>query len=90
MHCKQAGEGNRPRKRPEPLPPEALDAPFGPPLAAELSRCPGCGEARLVNAARREVALGAAKFRGAHPGGRPRIGCPGGNGETMEDREQEP
>ncbi len=56
--------GNRRRKRHAPLPPVALDDPFGPPPEAYRSRCPVCGAALLVNAASRDVAGGAAKFRG--------------------------
>jgi hypothetical protein len=32
----------------------------------------------------RDVAIGAAKFRGEYPGGMPILGRPGCNGETME------
>jgi hypothetical protein len=38
----------------------------------------------LVNEAIIDVAIGAAEFRGEYRGGMPTIGCPGGNGETME------
>ena len=38
----------------------------------------------LVNEAIIDVAIGAAKFRGDYQGGMPTIGCPGCNGETME------
>jgi hypothetical protein len=78
------------RKRHEPLPPEALDEPFGPPPEEYLYRCPACGEEMLVNEAIIDVAIGAAKFRGEHTGGMPTLGCPGCNGETMEYVESEP
>ena len=44
------GENMR-RKRHEPLPPEALDEPFGPPPEEYLYRCPVCREEMLVNEA---------------------------------------
>ena len=72
-----------PRKRHEPLLPNVLDEPFGPPPEEYLYRCPGCGEEMLVNEAISDVAIGAAKFRGEHTGGMPTLGCPGCNGETM-------
>src|SRR5215510_7463974 len=50
------------RKRHEPLLPEALDEPFGPPPEEYRYRCPVCGEAMLVNEAIIDVAIGAAKF----------------------------
>lgn len=78
------------RKCHEPILPEALDEPFGPPPAAYRSRCPVCREERLGNEAIIDVAIGAAKFRGEYTGGMPIIGCPGGNGETMEYVEPEP
>ena len=77
------------RKRPEPLPPEALDEPFDPPPEEYLYRCPVCGEEMLVNEAIIDVAVGAAKFRGEYQGGIPKLECPGGNGETMEYVDQE-
>ena len=43
--------GNMRRKRHEPLPPAALDEPFGPPPEEYLYRCPACGEEMLVNEA---------------------------------------
>jgi hypothetical protein len=43
----------------------------------------------LVNEAIIDVAIGAAKLRGEYTGGMPIIGCPGGNGETMEYVDQE-
>jgi hypothetical protein len=43
----------------------------------------------LVNEASIAVAIGAAPFRGAYPGGMPTLGCPGCNGETMEYVAQE-
>jgi hypothetical protein len=72
------------RKRHEPLPPAALDEPFGPPPEAYHDRCSVCGETMLVNEAIVDVAVGAAKFRGEYRGGMPPLGCPGCNGETME------
>ena len=53
------------RKRPELTPLEDLDVPCGPPPADYLDRCPVCGEEMLVNEAIMDVAIGAAKFRGA-------------------------
>ena len=82
--------GNMRRKRPEPLPPAALDESFGPPPEEYLYRCPACGEEMLVNEAIIDVAIGAAKFRGEYTGGMPTLGCPGCNGETMEYVESEP
>ena len=78
------------RKRHVPRPPEALDEPCGPPPEDYLSRCPVCGEERLVNEAIVDVASGAATFRGEYTGGMPTLGCPGCNGETMEYVDQEP
>jgi len=78
------------RKRHAPLPPEALDEPFGPPPEAYLYRCPVCREEMLVNEAIIDVAIGAATFRGEYTGGMPTLGCPGCNGETMEYVAQEP
>jgi hypothetical protein len=75
MNYKQSGEGNMRRKRHEPIPPDALDEPFGPPLEEYLYRCPVCGEELLVNEAIIDVAMGAAKFRGDHTGGMPVLGC---------------
>ena len=49
-------------KRHEPIPPEALDEPFGPPPEEYLYHCPVCGEEMLVNEAFVDVAIGAAKF----------------------------
>jgi hypothetical protein len=43
----------------------------------------------LVNEAIIDVAVGAAKFRGEYPGGMPKLGGPGCNGETMEYVDQE-
>jgi hypothetical protein len=42
----------------------------------------------LVNEAIIDVAVGMAKFRGEYQGRMPTIGCPGGNGETMEYADQ--
>jgi len=39
------------RKRHEPLPPAALDEPFGPPPEEYRCRCPVCGEEMWVNEA---------------------------------------
>lgn len=78
------------RKRHAPLPPEALDAPFGPAPEGYRSRCPVGGEEMLVNEAIIDVAVGAAKFRGEYTGGMPLLGCPGCNGETMAYVVQEP
>ena len=71
-------------KRHEPILPEALDEPFGPPPEEFFHRYPACSEEMLVNEAIIDVAIGAAKFRGEYRGGMPTIGCPGCNGETME------
>jgi hypothetical protein len=71
-------------KRHEPILPEALDEPFGPPPEAFFYRCPVCSEEMLGNEASIDVAIGAAKFCGEYRGGMPTIGCPGYNGETME------
>jgi hypothetical protein len=84
MSWEQSGEGNMRRKRHEPIPPEGLDVPFGPPPEEYLYRCPVCNEEMLVNEAIIDVAIGAAKFRGEYQGGMPTLGCPGCNGETME------
>ena len=78
------------RKRHEPILPEALDEPFGPPPEEYRYRCPVCREEMLVKEAIMDVAIGAATFRGEYTGGMPLIGCPGCNGETMEYVEQEP
>ena len=78
------------RKRHEPLPPEALDEPFGSPPEEYLYRCPTCSEEMLVNEPIIDVAIGAAKFRGKHTGGMPTLGRPRCNGETMEYVESEP
>ena len=77
------------RKRHEPLLPEALDEPFGPPLEEYRYHCPVCGEEMLVNEASIDGAIGAAKFRGEYTGEMPILGCPGCNGETMEYVDQE-
>ena len=77
------------RKRHEPIPPESLDEPFGPPPEEYLYRCPVCSEEMLVNEAIIDVAIGAAKFRGEYQGRMPTIGWPGCNGETMEYVDQE-
>jgi hypothetical protein len=77
------GENMR-RRRHEPLLQEGRDIPFGPPPEAYLYRCPVCSEEMLVNEAIIAVAIGAAQFRGAYPGGMPIIGCPGCNGETLK------
>jgi hypothetical protein len=77
------------RKRHEPIPPESLDAPVGPPPEEYLSRCPVCREEMLVHEAIMDVAIGAATCRGEYQGRMPTIGCPGCNGETMEDVDQE-
>jgi hypothetical protein len=78
------------RKRREPILQEGLDEPFGPPPEEYLYRGPVCGEEMLVNEAIIDVAIGAATFRGEYQGGRPRIGCPGCNGETMAYVDQGP
>ena len=78
------------RKRHEPIPQEGLDVPFGPPPEEYLYRCPVCDAEMLVNEAIIDVAIGAAKLRGAYQGGMPTIGCPGCNGETMEYVDPEP
>ena len=78
------------RQRNEPIPRESLDEPFGPAPEEYLSHCPVCGEEMLVHEAIVDVAVGAAKFRGAYTGGMPPLGCPGCNGETMEYVGQEP
>jgi hypothetical protein len=78
------------RKRHEPVPPNDLDVPFGPPPEEYLYRCPVCQEEILVNEAIIDVAIGVATFRGEYRGGMPTIGCPGCNGETMAYVEQEP
>jgi len=78
------------RKPHEPIPPEALDEPFGPPPEEYLYRCPVCCEEMLVNEAIMDVAIGAAKFRGADTGGMPTLECPGCNSETMESVVSEP
>jgi hypothetical protein len=72
------------RPRHAPLPPEALDEPFGPAPEEYRYRCPVCGEEMLVNEAIIDVAIGAVQFRGEYPGGMPIIGCLGCNGKTME------
>ena len=77
------------RKRPEPLPPEALAAPFGPPPEEYCDRCPVGGAEMLVNEASIDGAIGAAKLRGEYTGGMPILGCPGCNAETMEYVDQE-
>ena len=77
-----------PRKRHEPIPPDILDEPFGPPPEEYHYRCPVCGEEMLVNEAIIDVAIGAAKFRGEYRRSMPTIGCSGCNGETMEYVEQ--
>ncbi len=77
------------RKRREPILHEDLDVPFGPPPEEDFYRCPVCGEEMLVNEAIIDVAVGAATFCGEYQGGMPTIGCPGWNGETREDVEQE-
>ena len=78
------------RQGTEPLLREGIDISFGPPPDEYLYRCPVCDEEMLVNEAIIDVAVGAAKFRGAYQGGMPKIGCPGCNGETMEYVAQEP
>ena len=78
------------RKRREPILPESLDEPFGPPPEEYRYRCPVCGEERLVNEAIIDVAIGAAKFRREYTGVMPTLGCPGCNGETMAYVAQEP
>jgi hypothetical protein len=77
------------RKRSEPIPPQDLDVPFGPPPEEYLYRCTVCGEELLVNEAIIDAAIGMAKFRGEYAGGMPTIGCSGCNGETMEYVDQE-
>jgi hypothetical protein len=78
------------RKRHEPIPPEGLDGPFGPPPEEYRYRCSVCGEELLVNEAIIDVAIGMATFRGEYQGGMPTIGCSGCNGETMAYVEQAP
>ena len=90
MSLKLLKGGNMRRKRHEPLPPEALDEPFGPPPEEYRYRCPACSEEMRGNEAIIEVAIGAAKFRGEHTGGMPTLGCSGCNGETMEYVESDP
>ena len=75
------------RKRRAPLPPDALDEPFGPPPEEYLYRCPACGEEMLVNEAIIDVAVGAAQFRGEYTGSMPTLGCPGCNVEAMVEQE---
>ena len=65
------------RKHHEQRPPAALDEPFGPPPEEYRYRCPVCGEEMWVNEAIIDVAIGAAKFRGAYRGGMPTLGCQG-------------
>ena len=78
------------RKKPEPLPAEGLDEPFGPPPEEYLYRCSVCGEEMLVNEAIIDVGIGMAKFqREYHAGFMPKGGCPGCHGYTMEYVEQE-
>ena len=48
-----------------PLPPDALDAPCGPPPEASRSRGAVCQAARLVHAALLDGAIGATPVRGA-------------------------
>ena len=90
MSLKPLQGANMRQKRHEPIPPEGLDGPCGPPPEEYLYRCAVCGEEMLVNEAIIDVAIGMATFRGAYRGGMPAIGCPGCNGETMEYVEQEP
>ena len=54
--------------RHEPILPEALDEPFGPPPEEVFYRCPVCSEEMLVNEAIIDVAIGAAKCRGEYRG----------------------
>jgi rubrerythrin len=77
-------------KRHEPILPEALDEPFGPPPEEFFYRCPVCSEEMLVNEAIVDVTIGAVTFRGEYTGGMPIIGCPGCNGETMAYVKPEP
>ena len=73
------------RKKPEPLPTEGIDEPFGPPPEESLYRCSVCGEEMFVNEAIIDVGIGMAKFQNAYyPGFIPKVGCPGCNGDTME------
>jgi hypothetical protein len=78
------------RKRHAPIPPDALDEPFGLPPEEYRYCCPVCREEMLVNEAIIDVAIGMAKFRGDYRGGMPTLGCPGCNGETIEYVEPEP
>jgi len=73
MSWQQYGEESMRRKRPERLPQEGLDEPFGPPPEEYLHRCPVCREEMLVNEAIIDVAIGATKFRGEYTGGMPRM-----------------
>ena len=83
-------EAKRRRKNPEPLPPAALDVPFGPPPAASLSRCAVCGPALRVHEALSEAGIGMAQFHKEYPQGfMPTLGCPGCDGSTMEYVDQE-
>ena len=59
-------------------------------LIEYLYRCSVCGEEMLVNEAITEVGIGMAKCqREYHAGFMPKVGCPGWNGYTMEDVDQE-
>jgi len=44
MSWQQLREGSMRRKRHEPIPPQDLDKPFGPPPIEYLYRCSSCGE----------------------------------------------
>ena len=67
-----------------------LDEPFGPPPMESPYRCPVCGTELLVNEAIIDVGIGMAKFQNEYsPGFMPKVGCPGCNGDTMEDVEQD-
>ena len=57
----------------ESLPREGIDMPFGPPPEEYLDHGPVCGAENLVNEVIIDVAVGAAKFRGAYQGGMPRV-----------------
>jgi hypothetical protein len=76
--------GNIRRKRHEPIPPEALDKPFGSPPEEYRSRCAVCSAEMLVNEAIMAVAIGTANFHGEYTGEMSRLGCLARNGETLE------
>jgi hypothetical protein len=82
--------GDRPRPGKAPLSREGLDEPFGPPPMADAYRCTVGGTDVRVNAAMIEAGMGMAQCRNEdHEGFLPTIGCPGGNGQTMVDIDQD-